>query len=220
MSICDCLDSAVKVIMEHVQLATFNNSSYHPGRGLAWQLAWFFFGLPLLRSAWLPFSGVRVRLLRAFGASIGKGVVIKPGVRVKYPWRLWVDDHCWLGEDCWIDNIADVRIGSDVCLSQGSYLCTGNHDWTDPSFRLTEQPITVENGAWVGAKATVCPGVTIGIGAIVAAGSVANRTIPAYEVHAGNPAKFVRRREIRNRSAMEGAAAIAGEAEIPCESYS
>lgn len=206
--------------MEHVQLATFNNDSYHPGRSLVWQLAWFFFGLPLLRSAWLPLSGVRVRLLRAFGAKIGKGVVIKPGVRVKYPWRLSVGDHCWLGEDCWIDNIADVRIGSNVCLSQGSYFCTGNHDWTDPSFRLVEQSIAVNDGAWVGAKATVCPGVTVGAGAVVAAGSIASRAVPAYEVHAGNPAKFVRKREIRKRNAAEDHAIGEMGAEITCESYS
>lgn len=204
--------------MEHVRLSTYNNDSYHPGRSAAWRLIWFFFGLPLLRSHWLPFSGLRVRLLRAFGARIGTGVVIKPGVRVKYPWRVTIGDDCWIGEDCWIDSIADVRIGSDVCLSQGSYLCTGNHDWSDPGFRLMEQDITIENGAWVGAKAIICPGVVVAEGSVVGAGSVASRRIPAHEIHAGNPAKFIRKRELC-RPATHTVLEMK-EPEIACESYS
>jgi putative colanic acid biosynthesis acetyltransferase WcaF len=207
--------------MERVRLSTYNNDSYDPGRSAAWRLGWFLFGLPLLRNGWLPFSGLRVRVLRAFGAKIGEGVVIKPGVRVKYPWRLTIGDHCWIGEDCWIDSIADVRIGSDVCLSQGSYLCTGNHDWSDPGFRLMEQAITVENGAWVGAKAVICPGVIVGEGAVVGAGGIANRTIPAHEIHAGNPAQFIRKRELRKPAAGVAHEAIKTEAsKIACESYS
>jgi putative colanic acid biosynthesis acetyltransferase WcaF len=207
--------------MAHVQLSTFNNDSYDPGRSMGWQLAWFFLGLPLLRSGWIPFSGLRARLLRAFGARVGAGVVIKPGVRVKYPWRLTVGNHCWIGEDCWIDNIADVRLGDDVCLSQGSYLCTGNHDWTDPGFRLIEQAISVGDGAWIGARATVCPGVVIGDSAVLAAGSIANRAVPAQEIHAGNPARFVRERKLRQPSGRTAyPAAETKESEIPCESYS
>jgi putative colanic acid biosynthesis acetyltransferase WcaF len=188
--------------MSRVQLVTYDNNWYSAGRSTFWQLAWFFLGLPILRSELIPFSGIRVRLLRAFGAKVGAGVVIKPGVRVKNPWRLSVGNHCWLGEDCWIDNVGDISIGSDVCLSQGSYLCTGNHDWTDPSFGLRVGPIQIADGAWIGAKATICPAVVIHEGAVVAAGSVANRDVPAYEIHAGNPAKFVRKRVIRQKEAF------------------
>jgi putative colanic acid biosynthesis acetyltransferase WcaF len=144
----------------------------------------------------IPSSGVRVRLLRLFGASIGTGVVIKPGVRIKYPWLLTVGDHSWIGEDCWIDNLATVRIGNNACLSQGSYLCTGNHDWSDPAFGLIVKPITLADGSWVGAKAMICPGVDLGVESIAAAGSVVMKSIPAGEIHAGNPAEFVRRREL------------------------
>ena len=157
----------------------------------------------MLRSALVPFSGLRVKLLRLFGACVGRGVVVKPGVRVKYPWRLTIGDHCWIGEDCWIDNVADVRIGSNVCLSQATYLCTGNHDWTDPAFALTAQDIALEDGAWVGAKAVVCPGVTVGEGAIVTAGAVAVRSIPAWEIHAGNPAQFARHRQLHSDAVNE-----------------
>lgn len=182
--------------MTPVQLAAFDNSWYSAGRSRWWQAAWFFLGLPLLRCPLLPGSGWRVRLLRGFGAAVGAGVTVKPGVRVKYPWRLSIGDHCWLGEDCWIDNLAQVTFADNVCVSQEAYLCTGNHDWTDAAFGLIVQPIRVEGGGWVGARALLTPGVVLGECAIAAAGSVITRSIPAYEIHAGNPAQFVRRREM------------------------
>jgi len=184
-------------VTSRVDLSLFNNDAYRPGRSGLWQAVWFFLGLPVLRSALVPFSGLRVKLLRLFGARVGRGVVVKPGVRVKYPWRLTIGDHCWIGEDCWIDNVADVRIGTSVCLSQASYLCTGNHDWTDPAFALAAREIVVEDGAWIGAKAVVCPGVIVREGAIVVAGAVAARSVLAWEIHAGNPAKFTRYRRLR-----------------------
>jgi len=180
-----------------VDLTRFDNSWYKPGRSYAVQAIWFFLGLPLLRSSWLPGSRYRVILLRLFGAKIGRGVVVKPGVRVKYPWRLEIGDHAWIGEDVWVDNLADVRIGSHACVSQGAYLCTGNHDWSDPAFALLVRPITLGDASWVGARALIAPGVELGQGAVAAAGSVVRRPIPPWEIHAGNPAAFVRRRQIR-----------------------
>jgi putative colanic acid biosynthesis acetyltransferase WcaF len=117
-------------------------------------------------------------------------------VRVKYPWFLSVGDHSWLGEDCWIDNIAPVTIGSSVCVSQGAYLCTGNHDWSDPAFGLRPAPIILQDGCWVGAMSIICPGATMEECSVASAGSVVTRSIPRFEIHAGNPARFVRRREI------------------------
>lgn len=189
--------------MNPVRLRSFDNSWYQPGRSLLHQLAWFFVGLPLLRSGFIPFSSFRVVLLRLFGATVGSGVIIKPGVRVKYPWRLTVGDHCWLGEDCWIDNLADVRLGSNVCVSQGTYFCTGNHDWTDPSFGLLVKPIVLHDGSWAGAKAVLTPGVTLGECAIAAAGSVVTKDIPPYEIHAGNPAAFVKQRRVGSQQFKE-----------------
>lgn len=91
-------------------------------------------------------SGVKVALLQAFGAKVGQRVRIKPGVRVKFPWRLTVGDHVWIGEDTWIDNLDEVTIESNVCISQGVYLCTGNHDWGHPHFALRTGPIHLESG--------------------------------------------------------------------------
>src|SRR5690242_9560833 len=89
-----------------------------------------------------PFSGWKVFLLRLFGASVGKGVVIKPRVTIKYPWFLTIGNHSWIGENVWIDNLGKVAIGSNVCLSQGSMLLTGNHDYTKSTFDLMVKEIT------------------------------------------------------------------------------
>lgn len=189
-------DKGAPAAMSPVRLANFRNESYSPGRPLPWLIAWMLFGLPILRSPVISYR-MRAALLRLFGARLGSGAVIKPGVRVKYPWRLIVGDDCWIGEDCWIDNLELVRLGNNVCLSQGAYLCTGNHDWSDPSFGLIVKPIVLEDGAWAGARSTLAPGVTLGECAIASAGSVVTRNIPPFEIHAGNPAVFSRRRRMK-----------------------
>jgi putative colanic acid biosynthesis acetyltransferase WcaF len=187
--------------MSSVRLSTFDNSWYRPGGSRLGRLAWFLLGSPILRCTLLPFSGLRVHLLRCFGARIGMNVVIRPGVRVKYPWRLTIGNDCWIGEDCWIDNLADVSLGNDVCLSQGAYLCTGNHDRSDPSFALITKPITIHHGAWVGAKCVLAPGVCLAPEAIAALGSVVTRNIGPREIHAGNPAVLVASRRFRSPAA-------------------
>ena len=180
-----------------IQLGAYDNSWYHPGGSLLKRSAWFFLGLPLLRSAIIPSSSFRVSLLRLFGAVIGQGVTIKPSVDVKYPWHLVIGDHCWVGEHVWIDNLTTVRLGNNVCLSQGAYLCTGNHDWTDPYFGLIVSPITLGEGAWAGAKCILSPGTTLGEGAIAAAGSVVSGAIPPFTIYAGNPAQYHKPRVLR-----------------------
>lgn len=183
----------------HVDLSQFENSSFYPGRPFLLRALWFLIGHPLLRSSVIPSSFVRQILLRCFGAKIGPGAVIKPGVRVKYPWHLTVGKHCWLGEDCWIDNVAQVTLGDNVCISQGAYICTGNHDWSDPTFKLVAEPIQIKDGAWIAATARVGPGVVVGRGAIVAFGAVVLGNVPPGEIHGGNPAVLLRRRQFKAR---------------------
>ncbi len=136
-------------------------------------------------------------LLRLFGAVIGKGVVIKPSVNVKYPWLLEIGDDAWIGEQVWIDNLVKTVIGSDCCLSQGAMLLTGSHNYKNPAFDLIAEPITLENGAWIGAKAIVCPGVTCGSHSVLAAGSVATGNLKPYTIYQGNPATEKRVRNIQ-----------------------
>lgn len=148
-------------------------------------------------NSWFPGSALRIALLRAFGARIGQGVVAKPHLKVKFPWRLSVGDHSWLGEGLWIDNLTQVDIGSHCCLSQGVYICTGSHDWTKEGFDLVVKPVRIEDGAWVAAQAIVAPGVVVGQHAVLCIGSVATSDLRAGWIHAGNPAQPVRARSGR-----------------------
>ena len=183
-------------------------SEYSCGRPWFVQVLWFLLGQPLLRASLIPWSGLRLVLLRTFGAKVGQGVVIKPGVRVKYPWLLEIGDYCWIGEDAWIDNLERVAIESNVCLSQGVYICTGNHDWSDVSFKLIASPVTICEGAWIGAMAVVCPGVEVAQGAVASAGSVITTRMEAYGIYAGNPARWIKSRVLHasdiNDPAREG----------------
>jgi putative colanic acid biosynthesis acetyltransferase WcaF len=140
-----------------------------PGnRSLAWRAAWYLVNAFLFQGAILgliPSAG-KAAILRAFGARVGKGLVCKPRVTIKYPWFLELGDHVWLGERVWIDNHCLVRIGSNVCISQGAYLFTGNHDWNDPRFRFFCAPIEIGAGCWVGSGIRVEPGAVLDPGTV------------------------------------------------------
>lgn len=144
-----------------VDLSTFNNSWYNPGRGFLIRTLWHFVNALFLQCPLNPSSKLKIIILRMFGAKIGEGVVLKPSINVKYPWNLVIGNYSWIGENAWLDSLAPITIGSNCCISQGVYFCTGNHDWTDPAFGLIVKPIIIEDGAWVGARATVLPGVTV-----------------------------------------------------------
>jgi putative colanic acid biosynthesis acetyltransferase WcaF len=162
------------------------------------QILWYFLGSPLLESYWLPISALKVLILRIFGAKIGQGVRIKNGVRVKFPWRLTVGDFAWIGEDVWIDNLAPVFVEKHVCLSQGVYLCTGNHDWNHPDFQLIPSPIHIQESSWIAAKSIIGPGVTVGRGAVLALGGVTGRSLESMVIYAGNPAVAIKKRVLHN----------------------
>ncbi|MES2441438.1 MAG: putative colanic acid biosynthesis acetyltransferase [Pseudomonadota bacterium] len=176
-------------------LGTYANGGFTRGRPAAVEALWMLVQA-LFVSSWLPGSAHRRFLLRLFGAEIGRGVVLKPGIRVKFPWRLAIGDHSWIGEHAWIDNLAPVRIAANCCVSQGAYLCTGSHDWSRPGFDLVTRPIVLEPGAWIAARATVGPGVTVGRGAVLGLGSVASRDLDAWTVYAGIPAAPIKQRVI------------------------
>jgi len=182
--------------MLKVNLSAYNNSQYNPGSTLKRTL-WYFTNMFIFKTL-LPIpSGIKAKVLRLFGANIGNGVVIKPNVNIKYPWFLSIGDYTWIGEDVWIDNLAQVSIGSHCVLSQGSYLLTGSHDYTLESFDLIVKSIVLEDGSWVGAKTTVCPGVTLKTHSVLAVGSIATKDLEAYSIYQGNPAIFKRKREIQ-----------------------
>jgi putative colanic acid biosynthesis acetyltransferase WcaF len=155
-----------------------------------WHLAKCLFFLP----AWPWPSALRCQLLRCFGASVGAGVVIKPRVNVHLPWKLAVGDFTWIGEEVFILNFEPVRIGANCCVSQRTFLCTGNHDYRQPDMPYRNQPIVLEDGAWVGAQVFVAPGVTLGTDAVIAAGSVVTKSQPAGMLCGGNPCVAIKPR--------------------------
>ena len=156
-------------------------------------VALIFFTNPLL-----PFYGLKRFLLRSFGAKVGIGVLIKPSVRIKYPWFLSIGNHVWIGEDVWIDNLAQVNIGNNVCISQGAYLLTGNHNYKEVKFGLMTGTINLEEGVWIGAKSTVCPGITCKSHAVLSVGSVATTHLEPYTIYQGIPAVAVKERIIKS----------------------
>jgi putative colanic acid biosynthesis acetyltransferase WcaF len=175
-------------------LSKFDNAWYNPGAGKLKQLLWYFTNAVFFKSAVFPVSGLKCALLRLFGARVGKGVNIKPCVSIKYPWRLTIGDYAWIGENVWIDNLDDVSIGAHSCISQGALLLCGNHNYKMETFDLITGKIVIEEGAWVGANTTVCPGVTCKSHSILTVGSIATKDLDAYSIYQGNPAVKVRER--------------------------
>ena len=181
--------------MPQVDLSQYKKSSELRTRSL-WVEALWMLVQALLVSSFQPWNGLRIAVLRLFGAGIGKGVIIKPHVRIKFPWKLQVGDHAWIGEEVWIDNLDHVRVGSHCCISQGVYICTGSHDWKSPEFALQTAPVAINDKAWLCAKSMVAPGVNIGEGAVLGFGSVATGDLVAWEIYSGNPARSVGKRVI------------------------
>ena len=164
------------------------------GASKAKQILWFFCSTLLVRNPLIPFAAFRKWVLVLFGATIGIESRIRPGVQIKFPWKLKLGDHVWLGENCWIDNLTDITIGDHSCISQGAMLCTGNHNYKSPGFELIMKPIVLEDGVWIGAKAFVGPGITAHSHSMLTAGSVATKDMDAYSIYQGNPATFIKKR--------------------------
>jgi putative colanic acid biosynthesis acetyltransferase WcaF len=181
--------------MGKVNLSKFNNSLYKPG-GRIKRAVWFLKNILIFKSS-LPWpSSLKVLALKLFGAKIGKDVLIRPCVNIKYPWFLEIGDNVWIGEEVWIDNLGKVKIGNNVCLSQGALILCGNHNYKKETFDLIVGDITLEEGVWVGAKSVVCPGVTMKSHSILSAGSVLTKDAEEYGIYQGNPAVLVKKRVI------------------------
>ena len=160
------------------------------------QICWYLVNIFFFKNAFFVGNKLKIILLKIFGAKIGKGVVIKPCVNIKYPWKLKIGDYSWIGENVWIDNLDDVSIGNHVCISQGVLLLTGNHNFKSENFELMVKPVEVEDGVWLGAKSIVCPGVICGSHSVLTVGSVATFSLDNYHIYQGNPAQKIRQRNI------------------------
>lgn len=161
-------------------------------------MAWYVVNELFLRNPLNISSGLKVFCLKLFGAKIGKGVVIKPHINIKYPWKLSIGDHCWIGEGVWIDNLDQVTIEDHVCISQGAFLLCGNHNYKKQGFDLMTAPIVLKEGSWVGAKSIVGPGVILESHSVLALGSVTSDSLEAYGIYRGNPAVKIKVRIINS----------------------
>lgn len=178
------------------QLGSFNNDWYRPGRGLLTCVAWLMVNRMFFATTFPWPNPIKASLLRKFGARVGRAAIIKPRVTVKYPWRLTVGDNVWIGEAVWIDSLADVTIGSNVCLSQGCMIETGNHDWSKSAFDLVVRPVVLEDGAWAAVRSLLLPGSRLASHAILSAGSVLSGDTEPYGIYVGVPARKVKERKI------------------------
>lgn len=171
----------------------FNTGNFKVGASILKQFLWYFTDIIFFKSRLMPISSVLVALLKLFGAKIGQEVRLKPGIHIKYPWKLKIDDYSWLA-DCYIENLDWVIIGKNCCISQRAVLITGNHNYSSTNFDLMIAPIILEEGAWIAAAAQVGPGVTLHSHAVLTLGSVATKNLTSYAIYQGNPAVKIKER--------------------------
>jgi putative colanic acid biosynthesis acetyltransferase WcaF len=172
-------------------LATFSTAGFDRGASQLKEALWFLVRWAFFDTSFPWPSALRRFWLRRFGARVGHGVVIRAKVNVTFPWRFTAGDYVWLGEEVLVLSLAPVTLEKSVCVSQRAFLCTGSHDHRKASFDLITKPITVRTGAWIAAQAFIGPGVEIGAGAVVSAGSVALENVAPGVVTRGNPAQVV-----------------------------
>lgn len=181
--------------MNQVDLSKFKHN-YSPNRNAIVRFIWYIVNVLFFKSSFSLSSKFKVFCLKLFGAKVGKGVVIKPCVNIKYPWNLKIGDYSWIGENVWIDNLEIVDIGKNVCISQGAMLLTGNHNYKLVTFDYNGKLIKIEDGVWIGAQSVVCPGVVCKNHSILSVGSVAKKDLFEYTIYSGNPAIEVKKRLI------------------------
>ncbi|MEL6673301.1 MAG: WcaF family extracellular polysaccharide biosynthesis acetyltransferase [Bacteroidota bacterium] len=180
-----------------VDFSVYKNDTFSAGASGPKRILWYLTNAIFFLSPFFISSGLKVFLLRLFGAKVGQGVIIKPRVNIKFPWKLSIGDHTWIGEGVWIDNLEPITIGRSVCLSQGALLLPGSHDHRLVSFDYKSAGIVLEDGVWIAARAMVGKGVVCKSHAILGMNSVAEKDLEPYTIYKGNPAVPVRKREIK-----------------------
>ena len=149
--------------------------------------------------------GWRRFLLRSFGATVGKSVILRPSVRTQFPWKVSIGDYSWIGDDVILYSLDEIIIGNHVVVSQKSYLCTGSHDYTQTDFPILRQPIVLKDECWLATDVYVAPGVTVGRGTVVGARSSVFKSLPAGMVCVGSPARVIeeRRQSVKRKHLIE-----------------
>jgi len=162
---------------------------------------WWIFDAIFIRPTPQAFYAWRRFAWRLFGAKVGRNVLIRPGVRVTFPWKVTIGDNSWIGDNATLYSIARITVGEHSVISQEAYLCTGTHDHGDISFALLALPITVGEECWIAARSFIGPGVRIGRGAVIGACAVVRRDVPVAAIVAGVPARIVGSRNLKATAA-------------------
>jgi putative colanic acid biosynthesis acetyltransferase WcaF len=171
-----------------INLSRFDNSNFDRGAPLVKEVLWWLVRSLLFMPSF-PFpSAWKAAALRAFGAKVGRGVVIRSRVNITFPWRLEIGDHAWIGDEVLVLSLDRVLIGPDTCISQRAFLCTGSHDFSRETFDLSTAPIRIGAGCWIGAQCFVGPGVEFGPGSRSLAGAVVVKNVPTGATVKGTPA--------------------------------
>lgn len=176
------------------QLELFELPRHFRGRSVWVVQLWWLVQATLFSLSPQVLYGWRRFLLRLFGAAVGRGVLIRPSVEITYPWKVSIGDFSWIGDKVTLYSLGEIEIGHNVVISQNSYLCTGSHDFSKPTFDIYAEKIVVEPESWIAADVFVAPGVRIGHGAVVGARSTVLHDLPPGMVCYGNPARVARPR--------------------------
>ncbi|MBO0357508.1 putative colanic acid biosynthesis acetyltransferase [Hymenobacter sp. BT186] len=158
---------------------------------VAWQLCSFL----LFRYSPRPLHKWRAFLLQCFGAKVGRGVHVYPGVKIWAPWNLELADECGIASGAILYSQGKIIVGQRAVISQGAHLVTGTHDYSHPGFPLITKPIHIGSQTWIAAEVFIHPGVTINDGCVVGARSVVTKDMPSWTVCAGFPCKPIKPRE-------------------------
>lgn len=176
-----------------IDLGAAGKGRFRRGRSTFVFALWFVVETLIVNNRLVASSPIRVALLRLFGAKIGRNCRCPHALRVKFPWKFEAGDNVWLGEGVWFSNQAMVTLGSNVCISQDTFVTSGSHD-IGAGMELRCAPVVIEDGVWVTARCVVQMGVTIGRAAVVTPNSVVHRSLEAGMVYGGNPCRPIRQR--------------------------
>jgi putative colanic acid biosynthesis acetyltransferase WcaF len=172
-------------------LSQFRLPSNFRGRPAWYVQLWWVVQATLFATSPQFMYGWRRFLVRLFGMKVGRRVLLRPSVKVTYPWKVSIGDYSWVGDDVVLYSLGEIEIGSNAVISQRSYLCAAGHDYQSPGFDIFDSKVTVGDQAWVAADVFVGPGVTIGPGAVVGARSSVFRDLPQGMLCMGSPARPV-----------------------------
>ena len=175
-------------------LNTYKTPEGFRGRSAVTVQLWWLVQATLFALSPQFFYGWRRFLARSFGAKIGKNVLLRPSVKMTYPWKISIGDNSWIGDDVVLYSLGEIEIGSNTVISQRSYICTGSHNYTNSTFPIYSKKNKIGNQCWIATDVFVSPGVTIDDGAVVGARSTVTKNIEAYTINIGSPSKKVKNR--------------------------